>query len=586
VWRSYFDNLLNEEFEWNKASLESADVVCGPSEEITTAEVRAAIKQSKSGKASGPGGVVMEMLKAAGEVGVEWVTDLCNAIVSEGKIPSDWKKSWMVNVYKGKGDALECGSYRGIKLLDHVMKVLERIIEKKVRDRVSIDDMQFGFRPGRGTTDAIFIVRQVQEKFVNKKQDLWMAFVDLEKAFDRVPREVVWWALRTMGIEEWIVRLIMSMYDGVTTAVKTDRGESEAFTVNVGLHQGSVLSPLLFIIVLEALSRQFKVGLPWELLYADDLVLMAETEEELLKKIKRWKQGLEEKGLKVNIGKTKVMIGTKGSGMEKNTGKYPCSVCSKGVGRNSIQCSKCKAWVHKRCSEVKGKLKDITDFKCRKCKNTPVNVESKKNITLEQDVVLDCVTEFCYLGDMLGCGGGAGNASRVRVNCAWKKFRELSPILTQRGASLRVKGKIYSACVRSVMTYGTETWPMKTEDMHRLERAERMMVRHMCGVTLKDRKASDELRSKLGLESISNVIRRGRLRWFGHVERKDDSDWVKACQQIEINGDRGRGRGRKTWRECVSTDMKAMKLKVEDAQDREVWRKAIWGNRLTHASVE
>jgi len=87
----------------------------------------------------------------------------------------------MVNVYKGKGDALECGSYRGIKLLDHVMKVFERVIERRVRNRVKIDDMQFGFRPGRGTTDAIFVVRQIQEKFLAKKKELWMAFVDLEK---------------------------------------------------------------------------------------------------------------------------------------------------------------------------------------------------------------------------------------------------------------------------------------------------------------------------------------------------------------------------------------------------------------------
>ena len=99
------------------------------------------------------------MLKASGDVGVKWVTDVCNSIVQEGKIPDDWKKSWMVTVYKGKGDALECGSYRGIKLLDHVMKVLEGVIEEKVRSKVVINDMQYGFRPGRGTTDAIFIMR-------------------------------------------------------------------------------------------------------------------------------------------------------------------------------------------------------------------------------------------------------------------------------------------------------------------------------------------------------------------------------------------------------------------------------------------
>jgi hypothetical protein len=81
------------------------------------------------------------MLKAAGAAGIQWMTDLCNAVVAEGKIPEDWKKSWMVGAYKGKADALECGSYRGIKLLDQLMKVLERVIEKRVRDKINFDDM-------------------------------------------------------------------------------------------------------------------------------------------------------------------------------------------------------------------------------------------------------------------------------------------------------------------------------------------------------------------------------------------------------------------------------------------------------------
>ena len=79
------------------------------------------------------GWVVSEMLKAAGETGTMWMTDVCNAVVRDGKIPEDWSRSWMVNVYKGKGDALICGSYRGIKLLEHAMKVLERVIEGRVR---------------------------------------------------------------------------------------------------------------------------------------------------------------------------------------------------------------------------------------------------------------------------------------------------------------------------------------------------------------------------------------------------------------------------------------------------------------------
>jgi len=250
--------------------------------------VRAAISKKKSVKAVGPSGIAAEMLKAADEDGVLWVTDICNAIVREGKIPTDWRKSWMVYVYKGKGDALECGSYRGIKLLDHVMKVFERVLEERLRRKVSIDDMQFGFRPGRGTTDAIFIIRQVQEKFLAKNKELWwIAFVDLEKAFDRVPREVwevSWWALRRLGVEEWIVIAIKALYEDATTSVKSTQGETKEFGVNVGVHQGSVLSPLLLSIVLEALSMVFKEGLPWELLYADDLALLAECKEPVVGK--------------------------------------------------------------------------------------------------------------------------------------------------------------------------------------------------------------------------------------------------------------------------------------------------------------
>ena len=98
---------------------------------------------------------------------------------------------------------------------------------------------------------------------------------------------------------------------------------------------------------------------------------------------------------------------------------------------------------------------------------------------------------------MIGSGGDAEDASSMRVKCAWGKFRALSPILTARSASLKPKGKVYRNCVQSVMVYGSETWAMKAEDVQRLERAERMMIRWMCGVRVSDKKASTELLSRL-----------------------------------------------------------------------------------------
>jgi len=106
--------------------------------------------------------------------------------------------------------------------------------------------------------------------------------VDLEKTFDRVPREVMSWAMRKLEVEEWLVSAVMSIYTGAKTVVRTVYGNSKDFEVKVGTHQGSALSPLLFVIVVEAISREFRVVLPWELLYADDLAVIAETEEELI----------------------------------------------------------------------------------------------------------------------------------------------------------------------------------------------------------------------------------------------------------------------------------------------------------------
>ena len=234
-----------------------------------------------------------------------------------------------------------------------------------------------------------------------------MAFIDLEKAFDRVPREVLWWALRRLGVDEWIVSVIKAMYVDAMTAVRISGKVSREFDVKVGVHQGSVLSPLLFIIVLEALSRNFKQGLPMELLYADDLVLMAETEELLVERINVWKAGMEEKGLRVNLGKTKVMRCRYRKGQVENSGKFPCSICKKGVGANSIQCNACGSWIHKKCCGIHGRLKSGVAYRCMMCVDGSYGQsEVLKEISFGPDSKLECVEKFCYLGDIIGAGVG------------------------------------------------------------------------------------------------------------------------------------------------------------------------------------
>ena len=374
------------------------------------------------------------MLQAAGEAGIRWVTEICNAILKEGKVPEDWERSWIVSVYKGKGDALECGSYRGIKLLDQVMKVMERVIEKRIRSRVQLDEMQFGFRPGRGTTDAIFIVRQLQEKYLGKKKELWMAFLDLEKAFDRVPREVVWWALRQMDVDGWLINAVKSMYKNAKTSVKVNGVGGRDFPVEVGVHQGSVLSPLLFIIVMEALSKRFDDrGLPWELLYADDLVLLADSEEDLRRRLRGWKSGLEAGGLGVGVGKARVVKCGVGLRRVVDSGGCPCGVCGGGVGAGSVGCALCVGWVHGRCGDVGGRLgaEGAGAFGCRACVGGARSLDGLEAgcVGLDGGSRFGLVGGFCYLGGMLCAGGGAGGASGTGVRSAWGGFGGLAPVL-------------------------------------------------------------------------------------------------------------------------------------------------------------
>ena len=134
--------------------------------------------------------------------------------------------------------------------------------------------------------------------------------MDLEKTFDRVPREAVRWALRKLGVDEWLIRTVIALHTEACTVVRTDAGLSESFEVKVGLHQGSVLSSLLFAAVMDVVFSEARSGLPSELLYAGDLVLIAPTMDQLDRRVAEWRASLD-KGLKVNAGKYKVMVGSR-----------------------------------------------------------------------------------------------------------------------------------------------------------------------------------------------------------------------------------------------------------------------------------
>ena len=178
------------------------------------------------------------------------------------------------------------------------------------------------------------------------------------------------------------------------------------------------------------------------------------------------------------------------------------------------------------------------------------------------------------------------------MRSGWKKFKELAPFLTAKNVSLVVKGQVYDSCVRATMTYGSQTWPVKVEDELKIERNDMRMVRWICGVKLSDKVTSEELRRRLRIEDIKSVIRRKRLRWFGHVQRKEDDEWVKKCMEFKVEGCRSRGRPKKSWMEVVCNDMRKLGLKKEDTLERSRWRAGInkgrplHQNRLTQVDLE
>ena len=154
---------------------------------------------------------------------------------------------------------------------------------------------------------------------------------------------------------------------------------------------------------------------------------------------------MEKKGLRVNAGKTKVMICGTGLDLLQSSGEYPCAVCRTGVGNNSIYCNGCKLWVHKKCSGLQ-RLTPNPDYRCARCMENarPIEGRPQNEVQVGPDK-LEVVASFCYLGDMLSAGGGCEMAVTTRVKMSWKKFRELLPVLTSRHLSYKTRGQLLRA---------------------------------------------------------------------------------------------------------------------------------------------
>jgi len=397
------------------------------------------------------------------------------------------------------------------------MKVWERVIEGRMRATIDISENQFGFRPGRSSIEAIHLLRGLMECYRERKRDLHMVFIDLEKAYDRVPREVLWSCLERKGVPWEYTRVIRDMYEGVRTRVKTVVGDTEDFPIDIGLHQGSALSPLLFTIVMDELTKGIQDEIPWCMLFADDIVLIDETREGVNTKLERWRDTLEGKGFRLSRSKTE--------------------------------------YLHCNFSEVER--------------------EVAGEVAIE-GTIIPRVKSFRYLGSIIQENGEIDEDINHRIKVGWQKWKNASGVLCDRKIPLRLKGKIYRMVVRPALLYGSECWPIKKAQIQRLRVAEMRMIRWICGHTRLDRIRNEVSRGKIGVASIEDKMREARLRWFGHVRRRPMDAPVRRGETIVCsNGRRVRGRPKKSWREVIKHDLKSLGLEEDMTQDRKMWRARI-----------
>ena len=459
--------------------------------EIMRSEVEAAIKEMKAGKAVGGDGVAAEALQALGDFAIDQLTSLFQQIYQSGNIIDEMCDSVFVALPKVEG-TLECSKHRTLSIMSQITKILLRIILKRIRTklRTQISDQQFGFVPGKGTSNALFALRVLTENVLEVQKDIFVCFVDYEKAFDKVKHANLFNMLNEAGIDGKDMRLMRNLYWKQKATVRVGDEESPSLEIRRGVRQGCVLSPELFNLYSEVIMRDLlemdgiKAGGRNinNIRYADDTVLITDSEEKLQDLVPALVRASGEHGLKLNVSKTKVMVISKAD--------------------NDISAN----------VEVGG-------------------------------VVLEQVQRYKYLGSVVTKDGRSVEEIKTRIAIAKNAFNKVKHIVTNRSISISLRRRFIKSYVWSTMLYGCEAWTINKDMEKRIEAAEMWFFRRMLKISWTDRVSNDVVLHRAGTKrEIMKFIRQRQLRFLGHVMRSQQLENV--CMTGRIEGQRGRGRPR------------------------------------------
>ena len=520
-WKEYFEDLLNPTD--TSSDSEAGPGVSGVDSPISGVEVAEVVKKLLGGRAPGVDEIRPEFLKALDVVGLSWLTRLCNIAWTSGAVPLDWQTGVVVPLFK-KGDRRVCSNYRGITLLSLPGKVYSGVLERRIRRIVEprIQEEQCGFRPGRGTVDQLYTLSRVLEGAWEFAQPVHMCFVDLEKAFDRVPRGTLWGVLREYGVTDHLIQAVRSLYDRCQSLVRISGNKSNSFPVRVGLRQGCPLSPILFIIFMDRISRRSQgvegvrfgdLRIP-SLLFADDVVLLASSCQDLQLSLDRFAAECEAVGMRISTSKSESMV----------------------LSRKRVEC------------------------------------------TLRvRDEVLPQVEEFKYLGVLFTSEGRMEREIDRRIATASAVMRALyRSVVVKRELSRKAKLSIYRSIYVPTLTYGHELWVVTERTRSRVQAAEMSFLRRVAGLSLRDRVRSSAIREDLRVEPLLLRVERSQMRWLGHLIRMPPGRLPGEVFRARPTGKRPRGRPRTRWRDYVSQlaweRLGVPREELDDvAGEREVW---------------